>query len=62
MSEPVEIVSITPADLVAQVRGDAEQLAASLIAASDAGIGPAILLPELVKVFKASGLTIPGGF
>jgi len=44
---------------VTEVRLAAEALAVKLNAAVDAGIGPAIILPELVKVFRASGLPIP---
>lgn len=45
---------------VGAVRAAAEQLAVRLGEAVDAGIGPAVLLPELVKVFRASGLPVPG--
>lgn len=47
---------------IAEVRVAAEGLAAALSSAVDAGIGPAILLPELVKVFRASGLPVPDNF
>lgn len=61
MSELLGIADVTQEDLVAAVKLDAQKLAGSLVTAADAGIGPAILLPELIKVFKASGLTLPGG-
>lgn len=45
---------------ITDVRAKAEALAESLQTAVDAGIGPAIILPELMRVFRASGLPLPG--
>ncbi len=42
-------------DLVEQVEADARALAESLKQATDAGVGPAVLLPALMQVFKEAG-------
>ncbi len=45
---------------MAAVTRDAERLAATLVAATDADVSPALILPELMRVFRASGLPMPG--
>lgn len=50
---------LTGEEHVARVKADAEKLAGSLGAAAEAGVGPAVLMPVLMRVFKASGLKLP---
>jgi hypothetical protein len=51
---------------VARVRDNAQELAAALTEAVDAGVSQAVLLPELIAVLKESGLLgdspLPFGF
>lgn len=51
---------------VARVRERCESLAEALTEATAAGVSPAKILPVLMEVFRASGLTgamqVPGGF
>ena len=42
--------------LVTAVEDDARSLAESLKAAQEAGVGPAILLPALISVFREAGI------
>ena len=51
---------MTETELLEQVRRDAEQLCASVKAAEDGGVSPALVLPELFSVFKAAGM-LPEG-
>jgi hypothetical protein len=46
-------------DYLAAIRRDAEKLAGSLLAASDAGVGPALIVPQLVLVFRAAFGAMP---
>jgi hypothetical protein len=42
--------------LVTKIEHDARALAESLREATDAGIGPAIILPTLITVFREAGI------
>lgn len=42
--------------LVAKIEADARELAASLKLAQAAGVGPAVILPALVGVFREAGM------
>ena len=42
--------------LIAMLRIDAKKLAATLKQANEAGIGPAVILPALVSVFREEGM------
>lgn len=46
---------------VEAMRVAASSLAGCLTEAIEAGVAPAILLPELLGVLKASGIKVPGG-
>jgi hypothetical protein len=53
---------MTPDEHLAQVKADADRLAATLVAASDAGVSQALLIPQLVLAFReAFGSEIPPG-
>lgn len=56
-----EVVPATPAEHVARVKQSAERLAADLVAASDAGVSHALILPQLVLVFREAFGDIPAG-
>ena len=47
-------------ELLAQVRSDAQTLCASVRAAEDAGVSPALVLPVLFEVFRDAGM-LPEG-
>lgn len=47
--------------MVEEMRVAAADLAAKLSAAIEGGVAPAILLPELLGVLKASGIQVPRG-
>jgi hypothetical protein len=47
-------------ELLAVVKADAEKLCASVRAAEDAGVSPALVLPTLFQVFKDAGM-LPDG-
>lgn len=47
--------------MVEEMRQAATELAGKLTVAVEAGIAPAILLPELLSVLKASGIQVPRG-
>ena len=47
---------MTHDELLAAVRTDAEKLSASVRAAEDAGVSPALVLPALFSVFKEAGM------
>lgn len=57
---------MTTQEHLAAVKRDAAQLAETLRDASDAGVSPALVLPQLVLVFREAfgempaGLVIPG--
>ena len=50
-----EAVDLTEQELVAEVRSRATELVAALALAQDNGVSHAILIPELVAVFKEAG-------
>lgn len=61
MSEPVsEFVS--PPEHLGRVRRDAQQLAETLMAAADAGVSNALILPQLVLIFRQVFGEMPTGF
>ena len=47
---------MTHDELLEAVRTDAEKLSASVRAAEDAGVSPALVLPALFSVFKEAGM------
>lgn len=47
---------------IARVRGDTTRLAETLKEASDAGVSHALILPQLVLVFRESFGEMPQGF
>lgn len=47
--------------MVDEMRVAASSLAEKLSAAIEGGVAPAILLPELLGVLKASGIQVPRG-
>lgn len=52
----------TPADHLERVKRDATTLAESLRVASDAGVSHALILPQLVLVFRDAFGEMPAGF
>lgn len=58
----------TAGDHVERVKSDARQLAESLLRANDAGVSHALILPQLMLVFREvfgempAGFTLPAGF
>lgn len=52
----------TQEDRLLQVREDAKRLAETLRDASDAGVSHALILPQLVIVFREAFGEIPAGF
>lgn len=53
---------MTPEQHIAAVKRDAALLAESLRAASDAGVSHALILPQLVLVFREKFGEMPAGF
>ena len=53
---------MTPQEHVEQVKQDAARLAETLKAASDAGVSHALILPQLVLVFREVFGEMPAGF
>lgn len=49
-------LELTAEEHVGLVREKAEQLSAALVAATEAGVSPALIMPELMAVFKSSGI------
>lgn len=52
----------TPQDYIEAVKRDATQLAETLKTASDAGVSHALILPQLVLVFREVFGEMPAGF
>lgn len=45
--------------ILEQIRGQTRELARSITAAGDAGLPPAVLVPELITVLKEEGFSVP---
>lgn len=58
VSEEQLLEAVRVQQLLEAVRVQARELAAALGAAQDAGVSPAVLLPELVAVFRDAGLSV----
>lgn len=53
---------LTPAEHLQAVKRNADVLAASLVAASDAGVSQAVILPQLMLAFRQAFGEMPAGF
>lgn len=60
--EPAAPAALSPQEHLAAVRRDATVLANTLRDASDAGLSHAVILPQLVLVFRQAFGEMPAGF